>query len=74
MKQAGAILNEVTLTRDQNIVTAEHQMASQMWAEEYCNLLEDLPTEHVFELSGFVPRGRPRKDPEVLAELKRKLA
>lgn len=63
---AGAILQTVALTRDANLVTAEHQMASEMWAEEFCNLIEGLPTQYNLTDSGYVPRGRPRKPvPEV---------
>src|ERR1700753_931871 len=39
LKQAGAILQYVALTRDQNLVTAEHEMASQVWVDEFCNLM-----------------------------------
>jgi len=55
--RAGAILQTTALTRHKNLVTAEHQMASQVWAEEFCNLLEGKPQEHIFTDSGFVPHG-----------------
>lgn len=71
LKEAGAILQTVALTRDQNLVTAEHQMASQMWAEEFCNLLEGLPTQYSLQDSGFVPKGRERKPIPVLENIKR---
>jgi putative intracellular protease/amidase len=58
---AGAIPTTVALTRDGNLVTAEHQMASEMWAEEFCNMLEGKPQEYFFHDSGFVPRGSERK-------------
>jgi putative intracellular protease/amidase len=61
LKNAGALLRTVALTRDQNLVTAEHQMATQMWAEEYCNLLYDKPTQYILVDSGYVPKGNPRK-------------
>lgn len=61
LKNAGAILMTVALTRDQNLVTAEHQMASQMWAEEFCNLIEGKPTQYNLIDSGFVPMGNERK-------------
>lgn len=66
LKDAGAILETVALTVDRNLVTAEHQMASQMWAEEFCNLLEGKSPVYEFRDSGYVPRGHERKPiPEV---------
>lgn len=66
LEDAGAILQTVALTRDQNLVTAEHQMASQMWAEEFCNLIEGKDPEYTFSDSGYVPKGRERMPiPEV---------
>lgn len=66
LTEAGAILQTVALTRDQNLVTAEHQMASQMWAEEFCNLIEGKESEYTFSDSGYVPKGRERMPiPEV---------
>jgi putative intracellular protease/amidase len=61
LKREGALLQTVALTRDQNLVTAEHQMASQIWTEEFCNLLEGKPQQYFLSDSGFVPRGRERK-------------
>lgn len=72
LESAGAILQTVAVTRDQNLVTAEHQMATEMWAEEFCNLLEGKPQEHFFTDSGFTPRGRERKPIPVLEDIKRK--
>ena len=73
LASAGAILQTVALTRDDNLVTAEHQMASQVWAEEFCNLLEGKPQEHNFTDSKFTPKGRERKPIPELEELKEKL-
>lgn len=61
LTNAGAILNTTALTRDQNLVTAEHQMATEMWAEEFCGLMEGLPPKYNLQDSGFVPKGRERK-------------
>jgi protease I len=61
MRRAGATLSPVSMVRDQNIVTAENQMMTQMWAEEFCNLLEGIPPQFVLTDSGFVPGGIPRK-------------
>jgi putative intracellular protease/amidase len=70
LRRAGAILQSVAMTRDQNLVTAEHQMASQMWAEEYCNLLLGLPPEFTLLDSGFIPRGGERKPIPELERIK----
>lgn len=61
LTNAGAILQTVAVTVDDKLVTAEHQMATQMWAEEFCNVLEGKPQEHILQDSGYVPKGRPRK-------------
>lgn len=60
LRSHGAILQNVAMTRDQNLVTAEHQMASQVWADEFCNLLEGKPQEHFFVPSPVVPKGKER--------------
>lgn len=61
LTEAGAILNNVAVTRDSNLVTAEHQMATQMWAEEYVALLEGKPKLYNLKVTEFMPRGRERK-------------
>lgn len=40
LEKAGAILCSTSVTVDGNLVTAEHQMATQMWAEAFCAVLE----------------------------------
>ena len=68
LTEAGAHLQTVALTVDKNLVTAEHQMASQMWAEEFCNKIEGKPTTYKFMDSGYMPKGRERMPiPEVEA-------
>jgi len=71
LKEAGAILQTVALTRDQNLCTAEHQMASQMWAEEFCNMLEGKPTQYHLVESGYTPKGNERKPIPALEKIKR---
>lgn len=73
LEGAGAILQTVALTRDKNLVTAEHQMASQMWAEEFCNLLEGKPQQYSLVESHYTPRGNERKPIPVVEDIKRKL-
>lgn len=65
----GAILTKVACTVDGTLVTAEHQMATQMWANAYCDVLEGKEdADPGLVDSGYVPRGRPRKPiPEVEA-------
>lgn len=66
LKAAGAILQTVAVTVHNNIATAEHQMATQMWSQEFCNLLEGKVPDNVLVDSGYVPQGRPRKfKPEI---------
>ncbi len=71
LQRAGAILNEVTLTRDGNLVTGEHQMAAEMIGEELCNLLEGIDTEFHFYDSGFKPGGRKRRPIDLVEKLRR---
>lgn len=73
LEDAGAILQTVALTTDQNLVTAEHQMASQMWAEEFCNLIEGLPPQYHFSDSGYVPKGHERMPIPAVEDLRIKL-
>jgi putative intracellular protease/amidase len=61
LKSCGAILQTVAMTRDQNLVTAEHQMATQIQVEEFCNLMEGIPPQIVLQDSGFTPKGHERK-------------
>jgi len=66
LKDAGAILQTVAMTVDGKLVTAEHQMATQIWAEAYVKVLNGEDPGNGLVDSGFVPRGRERKPiPEV---------
>jgi putative intracellular protease/amidase len=69
LRNHGAILTTVTLSVDDRLVTAEHQMATQMWAEEFCNVLEGKPTQYTFHDSGYTPKGRPRWPPKEVQAL-----
>jgi len=54
----GAILNDTTVTMDGNLVTAEHQMATNIWAETFVKML----------------KGDPEADPKLIPSIfKRKL-
>jgi putative intracellular protease/amidase len=66
LKRAGAICQKVSISADGNLVTAEHQMSSQVWAETFCNVMEGLPPGLELEETDFMPLGRERKPiPEV---------
>lgn len=71
LRDAGAILSTLTYSVDDNLVTAEHQMATQMWAEAFCDVMEG--KKHTIELvdSFYVPRGRERKPIPELEHIKR---
>jgi putative intracellular protease/amidase len=70
LTEGGAIFTNVALTVSpkHRIATAEHQMATQMWATEICNLLEGLPPSYTFTDSGYTPKGRPRRMPPGVGE------
>ena len=40
LERAGAICQNVSITVDGNLVTAEHQMSTQVWVEAFCDVLE----------------------------------
>jgi putative intracellular protease/amidase len=68
---AGAILQSVAVSVDGKLVTAEHQMASEMWIEEYCNVLEGKPPIYNLVDSGYMPKGRLRKPIPELERVKK---
>jgi putative intracellular protease/amidase len=67
LKDAGAILSTVSISVDEKLVTAEHQMSSQMWATYFSNVVKGETPGIALVDSGFVPgKGSPRKPiPEV---------
>lgn len=68
LQRFGALLQKVSLTVDQNTITAENQMMSMMWAEEICNKLEGKPPTNILHDSGWEPRGFERKMPTEVRE------
>ena len=70
LEDHGAICQTVACTVDGNLVTAEHQMASQMWAEAFSRVLNGETVELGLVDSGYMPKGRERRpDPQLnLAE------
>lgn len=58
LEQAGAICQSISITVDGKLVTAEHQMATQVWAESFTEVLKNEPLSLVLQDSGFDPVGR----------------
>ncbi len=66
LELAGAIPQTVSITVDGKLVTAEHQMATQTWAESFVKVLNDEEVELGLTDSGFMPGGREKKpDPDL---------
>jgi len=66
LSNEGAVLQTVALTVDGKLVTAEHQMATQMWVEAFCDVLENKDPNVRLVDSGYVPKGLPRRpDPDL---------
>ena len=66
--QAGAILSNISCTVDGRLITAEHQMSSQIWAEAIATALHGRESSLVPGLvdSGMVPNKRERMpDPDI---------
>jgi putative intracellular protease/amidase len=62
LRDAGAILTTVAMTVDGKLVTAEHQMASQIWAEAFSDVLHGREYRGVeLQDSGYTPKGQERK-------------
>jgi putative intracellular protease/amidase len=73
LREAGAIHQNVAVTVDGNLATAEHQMASQVWAESFTELVYGRSVELNLVDPGWRPRGRERKPIPELEALKQKL-
>lgn len=66
LTKAGAILQTVAVTVDDKLVTAEHQMATQMWAEAFCDVMEGKQSSVQLHDSGYTLPGRlARPDPDL---------
>lgn len=66
LESNGAILSDVVVSVDQNLCTAEHQMATQLWAECFVDLLKTGTADPGLTDSGFRPPVRERRPiPEV---------
>lgn len=66
LEEAGAICESVSITVDGKLVTAEHQMSTQVWAEAYVKVLKGEEVHLGLVDSGFVPGGREKRpDPDL---------
>lgn len=72
LESAGAILQDVACTADGKLLTAEHQMATQMWAGGICNVLKGEEAGIELTSTGFRPQGRERKPIPELEWVKKK--
>ena len=75
LEDHGAICSTISISCDQNLVTAEHQMATQVWTETFCELLEGKEPTLKLEDSGFTPgvrEAKPDPDLERLKNISRK--
>jgi putative intracellular protease/amidase len=74
LADAGAILSTVSISVDTKLVTAEHQMSSQMWATYFTDIVRGRDPDFHLVDSGFVPgKGRPRKPIPEVEFMKRRL-
>jgi putative intracellular protease/amidase len=71
LSNAGAILQTVALTVDGRLVTAEHQMASQMWANAFSDVLLGVDPDVRLVDSGYVPKGRERKPIPIVEKIRK---
>lgn len=58
LEEAGALLQTVSISVDGNLVTAEHQMATEVWTEHFVKVLKGEATDPNLRDSGFVPEGK----------------
>ena len=70
LSRAGAILTNVAVSVDGKLVTAEHDMAAQMWAQAFVNVMLGLDPGIDLVDSGFTPKGGERKPMPLLEKLK----
>jgi len=75
IKNAGGYFQNVALTVDGKIVTAEHQMATQEWAEAFAQVVKgESPQATAYRDSGFRPgRRRPMRLPTEVQHLLQKV-
>jgi putative intracellular protease/amidase len=71
LEEAGAILQTKSITVDGRIVTAENQMGTQVWAEQFVRVLQGLPSDLDLKDSGFMPTGKSERAlPHILERIR----
>jgi putative intracellular protease/amidase len=65
LRNAGAKLSTVSVSADGKLVTAEHQMATQLWAETFGDVLDGKQPKVTLVDSKFRPPNRLRRNKEV---------
>ncbi len=58
LREAGAILQNVSISVDGNLITAEHEMAAEVWAEQFVKMMKGEATDLKLVDSGFEPVGK----------------
>ncbi len=58
LEEAGAILQNVSISIDGNLITAEHEQAAHIWAEQFVKMLKGEPADLNLVDSGFEPVGK----------------
>lgn len=71
LMEHGAVLQTVAVSFDDKLVTAEHQMASQLWAETFVEVLQGKEPSLKLHDSKYTPKGRERKPIPELEHLKK---
>jgi hypothetical protein len=68
--EAGATPSGATMTRDNNIVTGEHEQSAQLVTEQFCKLLNGEPWHYVEEHAEFKPDGRKPRPVDLIDKIR----
>lgn len=71
LSDEGAIINDVGVTADRNLVTAQFDMVAQRWADVFCNVMEGKDPNVRMISSSFPDIGFERRPIESVERLKR---
>lgn len=58
LEDAGADLQSISISVDGKLVTAEHQMATQVWAESFAKVMLGESVDLSLQDSGYTPKGK----------------
>ena len=71
LEDAGAICSNITISVDDRLVTAEHQMATQGWAGAFVKVLKGEDVDLGLQESGFTPTGKTERAlPHILERIR----